>query len=192
MQVARGSAQGSSFVLRTFFQQVFSWNFDSVKFCCYSWKDVKSLKEKYFKMIKIVFVALIVLLAQHAHAMDVKCEKVTEKSCFMQNLTAIDSLGFTISSPRDETLEVLRLYDNKKIQFLPEEVYKQFPNLFMYKAYNCSIKEVSKINFKLLPKLRLLDLSRNQIERIESNTFEDLAAVQMISLCEKNFFYNFI
>lgn len=99
----------------------------------------------------------------------------------MRGSTTINSTGFTISN-YDETVGYLHFFNNKKIQFLPEYPAKNFPNLIVYRAWACAIEKVFKVNFENLNKLRLLDLKTNQLERIESDTFEDLISLDFLDL----------
>lgn len=72
---------------------------------------------------------------------------------------------------------------NKKINFLPEKVADTFQNLLAYLASNCSLTEVSKINFeKLHENIRAYG---NKIEKIASNTFEGLTALAYFYLCKR-------
>lgn len=79
-------------------------------------------------------------------------------------------------------------FDNKIIQFLPEHVAEEFPNLLSYDANNCLIKAVSKKISIARGKWFLLSLGSNQIEQIASNTFEDLTSLEFLSLSKKFFF----
>lgn len=103
----------------------------------------------------------------------------------MTNATTIDSHGFTISSAKDETITALRFDGNKKVLFLPVGVYEQFPNLAFLRADHCSIRTISKENFKNLKKLKELQLYYNQIETIGTDVFEDLTSLELLYLGEK-------
>lgn len=104
----------------------------------------------------------------------------TRKTCYMQTKT-INSKGFVIS-PADSSIDALTFYTNKKILFLPIRVDETFTNLIGYEAADCSLTAVSKINFKNLDKLLYLGLMKNQIERISSDTFEDLTSLEILVL----------
>ena len=119
----------------------------------------------------------------------VSCEKIENRSwalgnfktCYMDKTTAINSADNTIAS-RDESVEGLWLQSNNKIKFLPIEVSKKFPNLLGIDAYSCSLTTISKANFKGLSKLRGLYLANNQIEKIRSDVFDGLVALEALSL----------
>jgi Leucine-rich repeat (LRR) protein len=87
-----------------------------------------------------------------------------------------------ISIPRDNFIKAFDCSDNKNIQFLPENVGDRFPNLLYHNASNCNITNVSKKNFQGLFKLKVLDLSHNRIEKIPSNTFDDLDELEQLLL----------
>lgn len=144
-------------------------------------------------MNKLLFIVVLASVAYQALAKEVKCESVLNRnfssggventlSCLMNKTTVIDSIGFTISTPRNETIGALEMNNNSKIRFLPEEVGEQFPNLLAYYAFSCSLTEVSKINFQSLFNLKVLVLNSNKIENIAVNTFEDLKSLVVLNL----------
>jgi acid phosphatase class B len=129
-----------------------------------------------------------------AAANEVSCESINDfswgyagkhKTCDMDGTTKIDSLGFAIVSTKDETVAAIQFARNKKVFFLPEKANEKFPNLVLYSANECSIKAISKINFKGLKNLKSLYLYQNQIEKILSDTFEDLTSLKEIELRER-------
>lgn len=134
-------------------------------------------------------------------ATEVPCEKIEmvdswtrnhgipmSKTCQMGEAsaatTAINSTGFTISSESDESVEGFNSWNNPKIEYLPEEISETFPNLIVLSAGSCSIKSVSKVNFRNLNQLRYVHLYRNEIERIDNDVFDDNLEMQEILLCK--------
>lgn len=115
----------------------------------------------------------------------------TQKTCIMNNFTTIKSQGFTIGSARNETVSGMTFWGNRNISFLPDDVHKKFPNLKIFFAQNCSIKAISKDNFKNLTKLIFLSLSDNQIKTIRYDVFNDLTSLDHIELGENILFYFF-
>lgn len=126
----------------------------------------------------------------------IECETVTNyhwidvgdrKSCFMNETTEIDSNRFTIVAPRDSTIEGLYFHKNKRIFYLPVNVHQKFPELEVLTASYCSVKQISKNNFKNLKELKFLWLESNQIKTIPRDTFEDLQSLQKLELgmCNK-------
>ena len=126
-----------------------------------------------------------------ASADQVSCEKIenygwyfgSSKTCYMDKTTEINSADTTIAS-RDESIEGLRFWGNKKIKFLPIKVSEKFPNLLGLEAGLCSLTTISTANFKGLNKLRFLGLQYNQIKKIRSDVFEDLVALEYLYLCK--------
>lgn len=98
--------------------------------------------------------------------------------------TVIDSKDFLITSDRDVTVEYFNAEDNMKNEYLPTNIGETFPNLLGLNAHNCSIKEITRENFRGLNKLRTLILANNQIETIEDDTFDFIPAVRGIFLSE--------
>lgn len=146
--------------------------------------------------------AIVLLLAvtqikfwSHAQGLGVPCENIRDvvfawailyeaRSCSMQFATVIDSEGFMITTPSDDSIEGYNIYTNSKIEFLPENLAAKFPKLTVISAQKCSIKKITKKNFQNLNKLRGLALGSNQIEIIMSDTFEDLVLLEFLELRE--------
>lgn len=103
------------------------------------------------------------------------------RTCFMDKNLAIESRGFTMLK-RDTSIGALEFTRNRKISFLPTSVNKKFPNLLAYAASACGISEIWKENFKDMSRLKTLWLSYNNIERIYSDTFEDLQSLEKLFL----------
>jgi Leucine-rich repeat (LRR) protein len=100
----------------------------------------------------------------------------------MDEQTKIDSVGFMISSPRNDTIKGLIFEHNTKINYLPENTGEKFPNLVGFSAYDAQLKAISKANFQNLIHLEELHLSNNQIQIINSDTFEGLISLEHIFL----------
>lgn len=96
------------------------------------------------------------------------------KTCALNSSTIINSTGFTIGSPLDETVLELYLDDNTKVKFLPHDIGGKFPNLESISAWLCGLEAISKENFQELSKLRRLAINGNKIREISADTFEDL------------------
>lgn len=147
---------------------------------------------QFFSYDRRFLTILATLITCSSGAKQVPCEQVYSrgwsvgdlKTCFMQNTTTIDARDFKISTTRDEAVEAITYEENKKISYLPLEAYKKFPNLQAYAAWGCSIKIVKRDNFKNLYRMKLINLSQNQIEMLFSDTFEGLLLLEEIYLCE--------
>lgn len=117
---------------------------------------------------------------------DVICEKIGicwESKCCQMNLeTKIESNDVVVSWPLDVTIELIWLTGNRKIEYLPVEVYRNFPKLGFYWAGHCALKEISKKNFEQLKDLKWVALQDNMIEKISSNTFQGLDELRQVFL----------
>jgi hypothetical protein len=146
-------------------------------------------------ILAILAVNLFVFVDSQAAAQSVGCKWVEYyddwrgignlKTCLMTTQTSIDGKGFKISLSRDENVMLIDMLGNKKIIFLPDSPADVFPNLEMYSAPSCAIKETTRENFRGLIKLAYLELAFNQIEIVRSDTFKDLTAIVLIGLGEK-------
>lgn len=113
---------------------------------------------------------------------EISCEKLRRDNmsrCFMDGYTEIHSNDVQISFMRDASV-FIHFDGNLKIEHLPVEVHEIFPNLEVITAENCSIREISRKNFKNLHRLRNLNLAGNKIKMISSNTFEGLPLLRFL------------
>lgn len=100
--------------------------------------------------------------------------------------TKINSAN-TVIAERDETVEAMWMHGNKKAFYLPNKISEKFPNIVLYQADRCSIKEISRDNFYGLTSLRELDLNDNQIEKLKDGTFDGLLNLHFLRLSKFNF-----
>lgn len=144
---------------------------------------------------KIFILFLFSIYFETTEAKTIECENIGEggwfvgkvKTCWMNDGTSIGHKHVTVST-FDASVKSLSFWNNKDIQYLPDQVNENFPNLIGYSADECSIKEISKGNFMGLNKLILLDLRHNKIEKIESYVFEDLQELRDLRLSKKKTF----
>lgn len=122
---------------------------------------------------------------------EVYCEKIeniswssptvgSESTCYMHSSTTIDSPGFEIST-RNDSIKGLYFESNKNVSYLLVKVDEKFPNLLAYGG-NAPIKEITRENFRRLLKLKVLILRSSRIEKISSDTFDDLVALEHLFL----------
>lgn len=141
-------------------------------------------------MLAIVLV-LLVAAAAKLEAVEIDCEKkdrykMFAKCCYLNETTVINSSNVSMGGLEMADLTGFFLNNNKKIQFLPVDVYKKFPNLEFYSASEAGIKEISALNFKRLSSLMFLDLSRNQIEFIPDECFHGLFRLSKLRLSKQS------
>lgn len=107
-----------------------------------------------------------------------------KKTCSMEKITSIASLGILIKTNNESAL-ALKFDRNMNIFYLPEKIHRNFPNLRIYSARKCSVKQISKQNFEGLRQLRVLMLGSNFIEKVALNTFQDLWNLEKLFLGKK-------
>lgn len=108
-----------------------------------------------------------------------------QKTCDLSISTTIVVDNMSFEGEADTTIGALDLRTNGPITFLPIDIDKKFPALVLYESCCGSIKTIAKKNFKSLISLRWLNLGDNQIDRIPSDTFEDMKALEWIELRKK-------
>jgi Leucine-rich repeat (LRR) protein len=123
---------------------------------------------------------------------DVLCENFAEierdeffQICLLNDTTTIESMNATISTERDGFIKGLWFNSNKNIFYLPIHVVQKFPNLAIFHADDCNVKQISSANFKGLSKLKRLSLEHNQIQTMMIDTFNDLVNLEFLSLGKK-------
>jgi Leucine-rich repeat (LRR) protein len=147
-----------------------------------------------FACLLLVLVASVLSEENSTSIMKLSCDSIKTHTywsyvefkniCSLGTKIAIKDAGAVFEDGKDETIEGLYFDENKKIVVLPEKVSEKFPNLIAYEANKCSVKNIAKIHFVNLPKLRRLNLDGNNIAIIASDTFDDLVAMEFLGLGE--------
>lgn len=88
----------------------------------------------------------------------------------------------TLLNPVNENVTLLLLGNSENVEYLPQDISAAFPNLIAIDASGCSVKTIGKPNFVGLSKLRGIILNRNQLERIDEDSFDDTADLSDINL----------
>jgi Leucine rich repeat len=104
------------------------------------------------------------------------------ETCYMEEKTSIPKTGVKFSDTREDSIQGLIFNSNKNIFYLPERTGKKFVSLLFYEAVDCSISSISKVNFDGLKNLKRLNLERNTIQKISSDTFSELARLEILIL----------
>lgn len=140
-------------------------------------------------MFPIVLVSIVVAISQLAAA-EINCERIDQlntykKCCFLNATTEIIETGATLAGLENSDVDAILFEFNRKIQFLPVNVYRIFPKLEFYLARNASVKEITALNFRQLTSLKVLELRFNQIEFIPNDCFEGLEQLIELGLSKK-------
>lgn len=106
----------------------------------------------------------------------------TLKTCSLNN-QSIGSTGLMIDSPLDLTVKALNISQNKDVEYFPEHISDKFPKLVIIQVFNCSLKYVRENDFEGLHELTALNLSLNNIAKIESGAFKDNAKLEYLGIC---------
>lgn len=127
-------------------------------------------------------------------SLEISCEKIGrfywswlshQITCDLTTTTEIKSPNVELITP-DSNTTGLHLPGNKKIEFLPTQLHKSFPELRAIAAQECYLKAVSYGNFEKLYHLEYLWLQNNQIERLEGDTFTDLNSLIRLDMSKYN------
>lgn len=137
-------------------------------------------------MLAIVLVFLAAA-AIKLEAAVISCKKIENlglygKCCFLHEMTVINEINVTIADLENSDVKGILFEHNKNVEFLPVNIYRNFPKLEMYSARNASVRELSALNFEMLTKLNYLDLRWNQIEFVPDYCFQGLGELSQIYL----------
>lgn len=140
------------------------------------------MKKKTLSTILLIFVVSICKSSSE----EIDCENIKNhykwgQTCIMYQTTEInfDDVELFLE---DVSMRGINFHNNRKINYLPVKVDRNFPNLLGYFASFCSLTSVSKLNFQGLIQLTWLSLSNNQIASVANNTFEDLIMIESLYL----------
>lgn len=137
-------------------------------------------------MLALAFL-LILASSSQLEAAEINCEVVYrykrfEKCCYFDRDIVIDALNVTIAGLENSDVEAIQFSGNEKVEFLPVNVYKNYPNLEVYLAGFAAVKEISAFNFARLLNLKSLDLKNNAIKFIPHDCFQGLTKLNQIDL----------
>lgn len=138
-------------------------------------------------MMLMITLALFVAAAVELQAVEINCETVDrlirfKKCCFLNETTSIEAYNVKFVGNEMFDFDAIYFGGNKKVQLLPVNVYKKFPNLEIYLAGLAAVKEISAPSFERLLNLKMLDLSSNKIKFIPDDCFQGLIRLQKIYL----------
>lgn len=143
-----------------------------------------------------IIVAIFLTNFVRLGAIEIGCEKVArldkyQNCCYLNATTVIDAANVMLSDIENPNVDAIWFQNNKKIQFLPVRIHKNFPNLETYLARNASVKSISALNFERLINLKFLNLRANEIEFVPNYCFEGLIRLEEIFLGKTLKFGNF-
>lgn len=132
--------------------------------------------------------SVFLLISGENSANEIACDEdeCSDEPCCLLTESAIDGSDFIISGQEDEAVRLFDSSRNRNVKFLPIRVGDKFPGLVSYVADRCRIQEISKFNFENLFHLRTLNLDRNRLQAVTTDTFTDLISLEILLL--GNFF----
>lgn len=101
---------------------------------------------------------------------------------------------YTPNPSRDGSVDVISYNMNPNVEYLLVGVETKFPNLKVYDAANCSIREIFWENFELLARLEFIHLANNKISAVENfaKTFGRLKRMPLKFLDLGMYFFGFL
>lgn len=126
------------------------------------------------------FVLVLKVESTHIHCV-LSCHAMSEiRICYKTNSSDESTKNMTIIGERSDKVTSLTFKGYQK--YLPIEVHFSYPKIEWYVATACGITEVSKLNFENLSELEFIRLDFNELETVESDTFQGLARLRYISI----------
>lgn len=158
-----------------------------------NFKTKNLIIHRLFQYITLIF---FIKILNFAEATAILCERIStfgwddiynQRTCYLNTMVEIKTADVTLTSS-DYLTKGMYFHKNRKIHYLPIDVYKNFPKLLAISASYCSVKALTYRNFEKLTFLSLLWLEFNQLERIDKNVFSDLKSLERLELGKNNFF----
>lgn len=97
---------------------------------------------------------------------------------------SIDNSDFSIKDVPQNNRVKRTVIESKNVNYLPQNIGESFPHLLELEVRNSSLKSVKPENFLNLRKLKLLDLSGNDLHFIEPQTFDELSSLEVLTLSD--------
>lgn len=96
---------------------------------------------------------------------------------------SIDRTGYIIDfTNKSVIIEGLSLNYNINARYLPVNISQEFPDLVEISASFCKIQKITKENFYGLTKIKAINLSKNEMQTIDDDTFSDLVSLEWLGL----------
>jgi Leucine-rich repeat (LRR) protein len=131
--------------------------------------------------------------ASHNFLVDIDCDFIEgfdDYSCDAKNLlvgaensTMENVTGNHKRGKRNADVTALTIR-NQNTKFLPNEIYKFFPNIRDLSVDNSKLSKLSRYPFKSLPQLVHLTINKNRIRQIDPTAFNDLPQLESIDLSQ--------
>ena len=104
---------------------------------------------------------------------------MTNLTVLSDNETSVSVNGAHVSEMTNEDVRLLLIQDQNMLH-LPRNLHELFPNVEGLIIDNSSLTAISKVDLLNFPKLKLLFIGRNKIEKIESDLFEASPGIQRL------------
>lgn len=136
---------------------------------------------EHLKMMCLKYTFLIIFLLQICGAfgnesIQIECDSISNtdfgrRYCFIRHMNnkTFHNVTFKPNSIADEKRELI--FDNCTLDALPVGFFEYFPNIKTVYAWNIKLHNVTKEVFRNSNALSVLDLSKNNIEKLDEHTF---------------------
>lgn len=96
--------------------------------------------------------------------------------------TIIDGDNYFITSTENNIVQVINFSNNSNVNYLISNLYHVFPSTIIYDATNCSIQQLTHLDFKGLYALQYIHLTANKIKALPRDIFKDNFLLQTVKL----------
>jgi Leucine-rich repeat (LRR) protein len=157
--------------------------------------EIKNFSRLFIVVRLISVLCFVFCLGNFASALSIRCEfSQTEEYHVIGKPYRCEVTSLTNSSGDDSVSEVvgshepgktlqdvkLLLIQDQTVLNLPRNIQKFLPNLEGLIVDNSSLREISKADLVNFPKLKLLFIGRNKIDKIESDLFEGCSGIEYL------------
>lgn len=127
-------------------------------------------------------------MVSHA-ATDIRCDSISNifdgrRYCVIKDLKGDENSTFEYVPSFFSIFKTELVFDKCTLSSIPQGLFKAFPHLKTVYTWNSGMKTVSKSDFRDAAELRVIDMSKNQIEIVEHSTFFKAIDLEFIDLSE--------
>lgn len=120
---------------------------------------------------------------------DITCDSISNylqgrEYCILKNLSGNENTTFQYVPSFFAIFKTELVFDKCNLTSIPRGLFKAFPHLKTVYTWNSGMKTVSKVDFLDAHDLRVIDMSKNRIEKILHSTFFWAIDLEFIDLSE--------
>lgn len=121
--------------------------------------------------------------------LNIECDSISDgnrarglKYCFIRNILADNTTNISFNGGLYSNLKTELIFDNCKLYTIPLQLFNTYPKLRIIYGFYIYLENITKENFRFAYHLEILDLSKNNIRKLENLTFSWTYNLEYIDL----------